>query len=134
MPLWFSAFFQNLWHEMCCCSFLSVQRRQDLTSMLINSTNWFSDTYPVAYMIGLIIGLYVIKNTSIEMAETWIIILNCHTSSNSPICSHPFSIWGFSCFHPVIAVLNDCLYYISVCVISSRTSVWAPYTQKCWKN
>lgn len=55
----------------CAAAFFSVQRRrQDLTSMLINSTNWFSDTYPVAYMRGLIIGLYVIKNTSIEMSET----------------------------------------------------------------
>lgn len=53
------------WHKLCCCSFFFVQRiRQDLTSILIKSTNWFSDAYPVAHMRWLIIGFVCLQRMS----------------------------------------------------------------------
>lgn len=98
-----NATFQNLftWTVLLLFFFFSVlTRRQDLTSILVNSTNWFSDAYPVAHMRWVIIA-FVSNKTHIFRGCLSGIIWNCIIFSNSLVQSS-VSCRGLSFFHSII--------------------------------
>ncbi len=63
--------YHSKFFDMNCAVFFTVPKsRQDLTSILIKSANWFSDAYPVAYMRRIIRFVSNKKTHLQRMSET----------------------------------------------------------------